>query len=32
MTIIKDQMVANNVSVTISDISSVMWTAALPCW
>ena len=25
MTIIKDQMVANNVSVTISDISSVMW-------
>lgn len=25
MTIIKDQMVANNVQVTISDISSVMW-------
>ena len=25
MTIIKDQMVANNVTVSISDISSVMW-------
>jgi hypothetical protein len=25
MTIIKDQMVANNVQVAISDISSVMW-------
>ncbi|MGP2528124.1 Na+/H+ antiporter family protein [Acidaminococcus sp. LBK-2] len=25
MTIIKDQMVANNVQVTISDVSSVMW-------
>lgn len=25
MTIIKDQMVANNVQVSISDISSVMW-------
>lgn len=27
MTIIKDQMVANNVQVSISDISSVMWIA-----
>lgn len=27
MTIIKDQMVANNVMVSISDISSVMWIA-----